>query len=86
MGAGFKVPFARIEKLETIHTAEEIMTIFESGAAAGYLNQAFYETRIDEKYCENFRNIVKESFASQVSERGMVDLVFKRIYLVAVKA
>lgn len=83
--AGFAVPFSRIEVLETCHTAEEIMTIFESGAAAGYLNQAFYETRIDEKYCGNFRSIVKDAFAGQVDGSGTVKLLFNRIYLVAAK-
>lgn len=83
--SGFTVPFARIEELETLHSAEEIMTIFESGAAAGYLNQAFYETSIDAEYGDNFRKIVKEFFAGQVAESGKVELLFNRIYLVAVK-
>jgi trans-aconitate methyltransferase len=82
--AGFSVPFARIEELKTLHTAEEVMTIFESGAAAGYLNQAFYESRIDAEYTGNFRRIVKEVFAGQAGENAMVELVFNRIYLVAV--
>jgi trans-aconitate methyltransferase len=83
--AGFSVPFAMIEELKTLHTADEVMTIFESGAAAGYLNQAFYEPRIDPEYAENFRRIVKEDFAGQAGESGIVELGFKRIYLVAVK-
>lgn len=83
--AGFSVPFARIEELKTLHTADEVMTIFESGAAAGYLNQAFYEPRIDPEYAENFRRLVKEEFAGQARENGLVELLFNRIYLVAVK-
>jgi trans-aconitate methyltransferase len=83
--AGFSVPFARIEELKTLHTADKVMTIFESGAAAGYLNQAFYEPRIDPEYAENFRRIVKEEFAGQARENGLVELLFNRIYLVAVK-
>jgi len=82
---GFSVPFARIEELKTLHTADEVMTIFESGAAAGYLNQTFYEPRIDPEYTENFRRIMKEDFAGQAGESAMVELVFNRIYLVAVK-
>lgn len=84
--AGFEVPFARIEEMETNHSAGEVMTIFESGATAGYLNQEFYETRIDAEYCDNFRQIVKDAFAGQVGNSGRVTLLFNRIYLVAVKA
>jgi trans-aconitate methyltransferase len=83
--AGFCVPFAKIEELKTLHTADEVMTIFESGATAGYLNQAFYESRIDAEYTGNFRRIVKEVFDEQAGESAMVELVFNRIYLVAVK-
>ena len=61
------------------------MTIFESGAAAGYLNQKYYEMRIDERYSKAFREIVKGSFHHQANERGTVELVFNRIYLIAVK-
>lgn len=84
--AGFEVPFARIEELETNHSAEEVMTIFESGAAAGYLNQEFYKTGIDAEYGDNFRQIVKDALAGQVGNSGGVKLLFNRIYLVAVKA
>ncbi|NVN99487.1 MAG: methyltransferase domain-containing protein [Geobacteraceae bacterium] len=83
--AGFSVPFARIEELTTLHSAAEVMTIFESGAAAGYLNQEFYEIRLDAAYCDEFRRIVKDTFTGQGAENGKVELLFNRIYLVAVK-
>jgi len=83
--AGFTVPFAKIEELKTQHTTDEVLTIFESGAAAGYLNQAFYNSRIDDAYGEYFRKILKEAFAGQAGEHGYVELVFNRIYLLAVK-
>lgn len=83
--AGFSVSFSRIEELATFHTVEEVMTIFESGAAAGYLNQEYYETRIDAVYCNEFRRIVQDSFHNQAAENGKVELLFNRIYLVAMK-
>ncbi len=83
--AGFTVPFAVIEEIKTLHKPDEVVTIFESGAAAGYLNQAFYETPVNEAYSGAFREIVKESFHRQVNGTGRVELTFNRIYLLAVK-
>ena len=83
--AGFIVPFAKIETVSTLHSPGEVMTIFESGAAAGYLNQEYYSTKLDEAYERAFREIVRESFHNQANAQGKVELVFNRIYLVAVK-
>jgi trans-aconitate methyltransferase len=83
--AGFAVPFAKIETVSTMHSPDEVMTIFESGAAAGYLNQDYYSTGIDDAYAKAFREIVKGSFGCQANRAGKVELVFNRIYLVAVK-
>lgn len=83
--AGFTVPFAVIETIKTHHKPDQAMTIFESGAAAGYLNQQFYDTRIDEGYSNAFREIVKGSFEQQANEQGQIELVFNRIYLIAEK-
>ncbi len=83
--AGFSVPFARIESISTFHAPDEVMTIFESGAAAGYLNQEYYSKPVDEPYSKAFREVVKKSFQRQVNREGKVELVFNRIYLVAMK-
>jgi ubiquinone/menaquinone biosynthesis C-methylase UbiE len=83
--AEFNVPFSRIEEVKTLHTPEEVFKIFESGAAAGYLNQDFYEVPIDKEYVENFRKIIKDVFNTQADEKGFVELIFNRIYLVAIK-
>jgi len=83
--ADFALPFAKIETISTMHSPDEVMTIFESGAAAGYLNQEYYSTKIDEEYARAFREIMKAAFQSQTTALGRVELVFNRIYLVAVK-
>lgn len=82
--AGFSVPFAKIESISTPHPPEEVMAIFESGAAAGYLNQEHYSIQLDEAYCAAFREIVKQSFFNQANDTGNVALIFNRIYLIAV--
>jgi len=83
--AGFSVPFARIEAIATLHSPDEVMTIFESGAAAGYLNQDHYSTPIDAAYTRSFREIARRSFQQQADRNGKVVLLFNRIYLLAIK-
>jgi trans-aconitate 2-methyltransferase len=83
--AGFNEVFSKIESIETKHTPEEIFSIFSSGAIAGYLNQDFYDVKIDEDYIETFKKIVKDAFVQQVNNQGEVELTFNRIFLVAIK-
>lgn len=82
--AGFSVLFALVEEIKTVHSPAQVMTIFESGAAAGYLNQQYYTTQVNEPYTAAFREVVSRSFERQ-ADKGQVELKFNRIYLVAVK-
>jgi ubiquinone/menaquinone biosynthesis C-methylase UbiE len=82
---GFKVIFSKIEKTKTKHTPEEVFNIFSSGAIAGYLNQDFYDVKIDEYYRDTFKEIVEDAFIQQANEQGEVELIFNRIFLVAIK-
>lgn len=83
--AGFKVEKSTIDEVVTHHTAEEAYKIFESGAAAGYLNQAYYGIQLSQEYIDAFRDIVRGSFKNQVDETKQVRLIFYRIYLLAKK-
>ncbi len=61
--------------------------LFDSGASAGYLNQRYYDVKIDdERYIERFRKIVRDSFHHQAGDSELLSLVFNRIYIVGVKA
>jgi len=82
---GFKVAFSKIESVKAEYAPQEVFNIFFSGAAAGYLNQDFYDVKINESYISDFRNIVEESFAQQINNREKVELIFNRIFLMAVK-
>jgi trans-aconitate methyltransferase len=84
--AGFAVPFARIEATSTRSTPEQVLSVFESGAAAGYLNAAHYEGGFAEGYPEAFRQIAAEAFRRAAGPDGRVELVFHRIYLLAAVA
>lgn len=83
--AGFEIVSARIDKTTTSYTPDEVFDIFDSGAAAGYLNQAYYSVPVTPEYTRTFNRIIKYSFNEQASEKGEVDLTFFRIYLVAKK-
>ncbi|RME80105.1 MAG: methyltransferase domain-containing protein [Caldilineae bacterium] len=83
--AGFRVRLARIETVHSRHTPSDVFRVFDSGATAGYLNQACYDVPIDADYIEAFRAIVRRAFAEQAGRDGRMDLVFHRIYLLAVK-
>ncbi len=83
---GFKVEKSTIDEVVTHHSAEEAYKIFESGAAAGYLNQNYYNAQLSQKYIESFRDIVRRSFKDQADKTGQVRLIFYRIYLLAIKS
>jgi trans-aconitate methyltransferase len=82
---GFKIIFSKIESIKTNHTPEEVFKIFSSGTIAGYLNQDFYDLKIDEEYIDTFKKIVKDTFVQQTNEQGEVELIFNRVFLVAIK-
>ena len=82
---GFRVVLSKIESIRTKHTPEEVFKIFSSGAIAGYLNQDFYDLKIDEEYMDTFKKIVKDAFVQQANEQGEVELIFNRVFLVAIK-
>ncbi|MDD5093267.1 MAG: class I SAM-dependent methyltransferase [Dehalococcoidia bacterium] len=83
---GFKVEHALIEKVVSFHTPEEVFAIFDTGAAAGFLNQQYYSVPIDENYVDHCRGIVKRSFAEQAGKDGKVELIFYRAYVLAIKS
>lgn len=84
--AGFVVPFARIERTNARYTLEQVLKVFESGAAAGYLNPACYGGPLPDAYVRAFRDILAGAFRTQTACDGRIDLVFHRIYLVATRA
>lgn len=83
--AGFKVEQSNIDEVSSHHSTEEVFKIFESGAAAGYLNQAYYSIQLSQEYIDAFRAIVRSSFEGQADETGQVRLTFYRIYLLATR-
>jgi len=82
---GFHTVQCEFKEESTRHTADEVYTIFQSGAENGYLNQSFYQVPLTDDYIETFRMLVKESIKEQSDESGIVNLKFVRVYLAAYK-
>jgi trans-aconitate methyltransferase len=81
----FKVVFSEIKKMKTKHSPEEVFDIFSSGAAAGYLNQDFYDVELSDEYIKAFNDIVRRAFYEQADDKGEIFLRFNRIFLLAFK-
>lgn len=82
---GFTVVLSKIENVRTKHTPEEVFNIFSSGAAAGYLNQDYYDVEIEASYIDSFKEVVRDAFIQQANDHGTMELGFNRIFLVAIK-
>lgn len=83
--SGFKVTYADIVTNTNSFTPDQVYNNFQSGAENGYLNKDFYSVPLTDKYISNFQNLVRRAIDKQTDINGMVDLQFKRIYLVAYK-
>lgn len=82
---GFKTLFCQFAKETGEYKAQKVYDIFRSGAENGYLNRNFYPADLSDEYIDNFRRLIKEGFAEQADESGVLQLEFNRIYLVAEK-
>jgi len=59
------------------------MEVFESGAAAGYLNPAHYQEPYSGDYEQDFREVFAAALAEQADAQGKITLEFSRVYLLA---
>jgi trans-aconitate methyltransferase len=84
--AGLVVKLARLQEQAARQAPEAAMSTFESGAVAGYLGPDCYDVALDDGYARRVRGIVRDALAAQADEEGMVELVFRRVYLVATRA
>ena len=81
--AGFKVIFSTLEETRNRQTPAQVFDIFGSGAKAGYLNPACYDSPFPEGFETLFLDAIHRSFESQADADGMIDLMFYRIYVIA---
>ncbi len=84
--AGLAVQLARLQEQRSRHAPEAAMGIFESGAVAGYLGPDCYDVPLDAAYARRVREIVRDGLGAQAGGDGLVELVFRRVFLVATRA
>lgn len=83
--AGFSVLSSGIETVTQRCRPEKAFEMFESGAAAGYLNPDCYDAALPSGYVSTARDLIARHFHSQAARDGQVELTFFRIYLLARK-
>ena len=81
--AGFVVVFSAIEEVTQRCPPTKALEMFESGAAAGYLNPARYGAPWPEGFAAAARETIARGFERQAGADGLLDLKFFRIYLLA---
>ena len=84
--AGFIVSHCRIEETHQRCSVDKAVDIFNSGAAAGYLNQAYYAEPLPEDFNELVMEEMRVSFEEQTNASGEIDLVFYRLFAVLRKS
>ena len=84
--AGLAVKLARLQENPARQAPEAAMSTFESGAVAGYLGPDCYDVALGDGYARRVREIVRDALTAQADSEGMVDLVFRRVFLVATRA
>lgn len=80
--AGFRVTHCRIEKECGSYTVDQAIDIFRSGAAAGFLNQDYFDTPLPADFGEQVMAAVRDSFAGEADADGRVELLFHRVFVV----
>jgi ubiquinone/menaquinone biosynthesis C-methylase UbiE len=85
LDAGFTLAGGEIEELREHCTPARAMDMFDSGAAAGYLNPACYDVPLPDGYLEAARELIGAGFAAQADARGLLEIVFRRVYVLARK-
>jgi trans-aconitate methyltransferase len=84
-GVGFSVVSSEIEEARQRCTPTKAYEVFESGAAAGYLNPDHYATRPTPAYFAAAREVIARELRSQATADGALELTFFRIYLLVRK-
>lgn len=82
---GFEIIYSELRDESNTFSIEQAYKVFQSGAENGYLNKSFYTVPLTDEYITAFRELVKESIKEQADSSGMIDLKFKRIYIIAKK-
>ncbi len=83
--AGFTVPICYMDEVHRFYSPAQVFDIFNCGASVAYLNQEYFAAALPDGFADKVPAGVKESFNNQANEKGEVDLMFYRVYVIAEK-
>ncbi len=83
--AGFHITYCAIQEDSQALSPEHVYQNFQVGAENGYLDPANYAAPLTAEYLQEFRRIVHDAFLAQAGTSGQVNLIFKRVYILAGK-
>jgi hypothetical protein len=81
--AGFALVGGEIEELSEHCTPSRALDMFDSGAAAGYLNPECYDVPLPDGYLETARELILEGLRRQAGPKRRLEVVFSRVYVLA---
>ena len=81
--AGFTVSTATTEEQAQVCSPDRALQVFESGAAAAYLNPTCYDGELPEDYLAVAHDVIAGDFRRQAGPDRLVDLSISRVYLLA---
>ena len=81
--AGFALVGGEIETVRQHCTPGRAMDMFDSGAAAGYLNPACYDVPLPQGYVDAARELILADFQAQAGAHERLEIVFHRVYVLA---
>ena len=83
--SGFVLAGGEIEEVREHCTPGRALDMFDSGAAAGYLNPACYDVPLPDDYVAAARDLILADLTAQADDRGLVEVLFYRVYVLARK-
>ena len=83
--AGFALVGGEIEELSEHCTPSRALDMFDSGAAAGYLNPECYDVPLPTGYLETARELILDDLRAQAGPKRRFEVVFSRVYVLARK-
>ncbi|HTX68831.1 MAG TPA: methyltransferase domain-containing protein [Thermoleophilia bacterium] len=81
--AGFALVGGEIEELREHCTPSRALDMFDSGAAAAYLNPACYDVEMPDGYIDAARELVLADLRAQAGRKRRLEVVFNRVYVLA---
>lgn len=82
--AGFSTRHIELEHEVTVYTVDEAFGIYSTGAAQGFIGQAYYDVELTEEYLDAFSKAARDEMLRRAVD-GKVHVDFDRMYYIGVR-